>query len=393
MKPKFVAGNRLTLLHSGAEYFPALLAAIDGAKSYVYLETYIFEADETGRKVASALTRASQRGVLVRVLVDGYGGGAFRTTLMPRMVADGVQVMLFQSEFLRPGLFKWRLWRLGRLRLRRLHRKMAVVDGRVAFIGGINVIDDLDLPTPELPPRFDFAVRVEGPLVAAARHAMTRLWLHVVAGSREPSPSGGEQPPAGQDTAAIVLRDNIRHRRDIEMAYLKAISAAKHEILLANAYFLPGIRFRKALIDAAGRGVAVSVLLEGRGEYRLLYYATQSLYGALLHGGVRIFEYDRSFLHAKVAVIDSAWATVGSSNIDPFSLLLAQEANLVTRAPAFATQLRAALVDALEHGAHELKPEDWQHANLGRRLLRYGSYQIVRLLLGAVGFGFEDAAT
>jgi cardiolipin synthase len=309
------------------------------------------------------------------------------------MLLDGVQVMLFQSEFLRPGLFKWRLWRLGRLRLRRLHRKMAVMDGSVAFVGGINVIDDLDLPTPELPPRFDFAVRVEGPLAASAWRPMNRLWQSLTPKGlreREPGPSARGMSPVGEDTAAIVLRDNIRHRRDIELAYLRAIRAAKHEIILANAYFLPGTRFRQALIDAAGRGVSVRVLLEGRAEYRLVYYATQSLYGSLLHGGVRIFEYDRSFLHAKVAVIDSDWATVGSSNIDPFSLLLAQEANLVTRTPAFATKLRAALLEALEHGAHELKPEDWQHANPVHRLLRFGSYQIVRLLFGAVGFGFED---
>ncbi len=395
MTPALVPGNRLTLLNSGAEYFPALLAAIDGARSSVQVETYIFEQDRTGRAVASALSRASRRGVSVRVLVDGYGGGAFRTTLMPQMLADGVQVLLYQSEFLRPGLFKWRLWRLGRLRLRRLHRKMAVVDGRVAFVGGINLIDDLDLPDPELQPRFDFAVRVEGPLAASARHAMSRLWQSV-AGSDlragDADPTEVDLPTAGEESAAIVLRDNVRRRRDIELAYLQAIRGAQREIILANAYFLPGNRFRQALIDAAGRGVSVSVLLQGRAEYRLLYYATQSLYGALLHGGVRIFEYDRSFLHAKVAVIDSEWATVGSSNIDPFSLLLAQEANVVTRTPAFATKLRTALVDALDNGSHELKSADWQHSNVALRLLRSGCYQIIRLLLGAVGFGFEDGA-
>lgn len=386
MKPVFVPGNRLTLLNSGGEYFPALLAAIDGAAASVHLETYIFEADRTGRAVARALTRASRRGVVVRVLVDGFGGGAFATTLMPELRANGVHAMLYQPELFRPGL--------NQGRLRRLHRKMAVIDERVAFVGGINVIDDLDLPTPGLAPRFDFAVRVEGPLAAFAQRAMTRLWqavgnLNVRHRLKTPRRTEKSDPAVGEDTAAIVIRDNFRHRRDIEEAYLHALRGARRDVLVASAYFFPGRRFHQALIGAAARGVTVRVLLEGRAEYPLAYYATQSLYGELLRGGVRIFEYKRSFLHAKVAVIDDDWATVGSSNIDPFSLLLAQEANIITRSPAFTAQLRTALDDALARGADELNPEGWAHANASVRLLRFGSYQVARFLLGAAGFGGE----
>ena len=145
----------------------------------------------------------------------------------------------------------------------------------------------------------------------------------------EPPRHAPDDTPRGDMRAAFVVRDNLRHRRDIEEAYLEAIGAAQQEILLANAYFLPGRRFRRALADAAQRGVQVTVLLQGRVEYRLLHHATQALYGALLGGGIRIFEYHQSFLHAKVAVIDGRWSTVGSSNIDPFSLLLAREANVI----------------------------------------------------------------
>lgn len=392
MTPVFVPGNRLTLLKSGAQYFPALLAAIDAACSSVNVETYIFEADGTGREVANALSRASRRGVTVKVLVDGYGGGAFPTTLMPDMLAAGVHVMLYQSDSSQP-LWNWRRWRLRRLR--RLHRKLAVVDQQVAFVAGINLIDDLDLATPTLPPRFDFAVQIEGPLVASAQRAMNHLWRRVAEGGVKRGGRGMQPvpgPPVGDDSAALVIRDNIRHRRDIEEAYLDAIRHAQREVIVATAYFLPGKRFQQALIGAARRGVSVKVLLQGRAEYRLLYYATQALYGALLHGGVRIFEYRRSFLHAKVALVDLDWATVGSSNIDPFSLLLAQEANVVTRAPAFVAALRSNLIDALENGALELKPDAWRHARLAVRILRFGSYQLVRLLLGAVGFGFEESA-
>ena len=389
MRPVFVPGNRLTLLNSGGEYFPALLAAIDGAQAYVHLESYIFEADHTGRAVAAALCRASRRGALVRVLVDGFGGGAFVSTVMPELQANGVHAMLYQPEHFRPGL--------NQGRLRRLHRKMAVVDQNVAFVGGINVIDDLDMPTPGLAPRFDFAVRIEGPLAAFARRTMTRLWqavgnINVRHRVKVPSRPDNDHPAVGEDTAAIVIRDNLRHRRDIEEAYLHAIRGAQRDVLLANAYFFPGSRFHQALIGAAARGVSVRVLLEGRADYPLAYYATQSLYGELLRGGVRIFEYKRSFLHAKVAVVDDDWATVGSSNIDPFSLLLAQEANVITDSPAFTAELRAALNDAVANGATELDPDSWAHANRSVRLLRFGSYQVARFLLGAVGFGGGEGA-
>lgn len=393
MMPALVPGNRLTLLRCGEEYFPALMAAIDAAERSVHLETYIFAADRTGYALAAALSRASRRGVSVRLLVDGFGGGDFRTRLMPQLLADGVGVKLFRPDFFRPDLHGWRAWRLGPLR--RLHRKLAVVDEKLAFVGGINIVDDMDLPAPVAGPRLDFAVRVEGPLVAAVTHALERLWQNVVPGDGRirASPRGprlNPPPPAGEDAAALVLRDNIRHRRDIELAYLEAIRGATREIILASAYFLPGSRFRRALIEAASRGVSVRLLVEGRAEYRLQYYATQFLYSALLEGGVRVFEYKRSFLHAKAAVIDGQWATVGSSNIDPFSLFFAQEANLVTRAPAFASALRAALADALDHGSEELNAGAWQRSGLAVRLLRFASYQTIRMLLGVFGFEPSD---
>jgi hypothetical protein len=171
------------------------------------------------------------------------------------------------------------------------------------------------------------------------------------------------------------VRDNLRHRRDIERAYLDAIGAAREEIVLANAYFLPGRRFRRALRVAAGRGVRVTILLQGLVEYRLLHYATQALYGNLLAAGIRIFEYQRSFLHAKVAVIDRHWATVGSSNIDPFSLLLAREANVVVLDRRFAEELEQSLAAAMRDGARELPADSWQRQPWYSRLLRSSQLQ------------------
>ena len=185
---------------------------------------------------------------------------------------------------------------------------------------------------------------------------MQRLWALVElvqfrsAATCRCSRSRVGSPRAGTQTAKFVIRDNLRHRRDIERAYLAAIRTAKHEILIANAYFFPGVRFRRALIAAAARGVTVTLLLQARVEYRLLHYASRALYGQLLAAASMIAEYHRSFLHAKVAVIDDRWATVGSSNIDPYSLLMAREANVFVRDPHFADQLRIELLQMIDTG-------------------------------------------
>lgn len=386
MSPEFLPGNRVELLESGADFFPALQAAIAAAQCEVHLETYIFADDATGRAIVAALADAAQRGVAVRVMVDGFGARAFPDGLGRTLVAAGAELEVYRAEVAR--------LRLRRHRLRRLHRKLAVIDGRIAFVGGINIIDDTD--TPGLGPRFDYAVRVEGPLVARIHDSMTRLWRLVgwARLRRRPPPlalpSCARDTPAGTMSAAFVIRDNLRHRHDIEQAYLAAIAAARSEILIASAYFLPGQRFRHALIQAAARGVTVTILLQGQVEYALLHYATQALYGHLLKNGIRIYEYRAGFLHAKVATIDGWWATVGSSNIDPFSLLLAREANVVVKDTGFAQRLRASLLAAIAAHARAIGQADLERSGLIARTLRWMAYGLVRLMLGVTRYGGAD---
>ena len=383
MRTRFLPGNRIDLLETGSDYFPALRAAFAAAQREIHLETYIFEDDDTGRVIAAALMQAAQRGVTVRVLVDGFGARSFAETLMPQMLQHGVDVLIYRPEL---GRFRFQ-----RHRLRRLHRKVTVVDGRVAFVGGINIIDDMHTPG-HTPPRYDYAVSVRGPLLDPIHTSSRRIWELVSwANFKRRFRFKNDYPPLtehqGDMRAAFLIRDNLRHRRDIEDAYLEALGGATRDIVLANAYFLPGRRFRHALMDAAGRGVNVVVLLQGRVEYVLLHYASKALYGALLAGGVRIFQYHRSFLHAKVAVVDDDWATVGSSNIDPFSLLLAREANVIVRDVGFAAKLRASLQRAMAGGAHELRPDDWRREPWLHRLTSWLAYGVVRLMIGLAGYG------
>lgn len=377
---EFRDGNRIRLLYNGTDYFPAIEAAIDRAGREVFLETYIFEYDQTGRRIAEALKRASRRGVTVHLLLDGFGSKSFSREVADDMRAAGVQLLFYRPE----------LAKLRRSSYRRLHRKIVAVDQRIAFVGGINIIDDMDTPG-QTPPRYDYAVSVEGPLVEDVLAVVRRLWelvswsqlqRHLRRRRSVPVPAEA----VGDIRAAFVIRDNIGHRRDIEQAYLDAIDNARTQVVIANAYFLPGRHFRQALMRAAARGVRVVLLLQGRVEYLLLHYATHALYGILLDAGIEIYEYHRSFMHAKVAVVDRRWATVGSSNIDPFSLLLSREANVVVSDGAFADQLGASLERAMAEGSRVVTYETWKRQPLYLRLLSWLSYGGVRFLMGVAGY-------
>jgi cardiolipin synthase len=373
-----VNGNRITLLKSGVEYFPALLAAIDAARREVRVETYIFEDDSTGRAVAAALARAAGRGVAAHLLMDGFGSAGLDRRLAADMEEAGVRFLVY-----RPLISPWTL---RRSRLRRMHRKIAVIDASVAFVGGINIEDD------PVPPRFDYAVRVEGPLVAAVHGVVKRLWSLVnTTRLRARLPDAAPLVPlaevCGRQCAALVVRDNLAHRRDIEQAYLAAFGKARTEILIANAYFFPGQSFRQALMEAAARGVRVALLLQGKVEYVLQHYAARALYGSFLDAGIEIHEYQKSFMHAKVAVVDRHWATVGSSNIDPLSLLLAREANVVIEDDGFAGELRASLLAAMSNDAVQIRRERWAAEPLTVRALMWTSYHLARVLTGVFAYG------
>ncbi|HEY3325793.1 MAG TPA: cardiolipin synthase ClsB [Novimethylophilus sp.] len=377
----FVPNNLITLLRNGADYFPALERAIDGAQVEIHLQTYIFEDDGIGRRVAAALIRAAQRGVTVCVLLDGFGCKDTPKTLIVEMQRSGVEVL-----FYRPKISPWTL---KRNRLRRLHRKIAVVDGKIAFIGGINIIDDMNTPG-HTPPRVDYAVCVQGPLLKSIEASARRLWRRI-AWARLRSVKPSKPTPSalvvrGNMWAAYVVRDNALHRHDIEEAYLAAIEAAYDEIIIANAYFLPGRDFRRALISAAHRGVRVVLLLQGRVEYWLLHYASRALYREFLDAGIEIHEYHKSFMHSKVAVVDRRWATIGSSNIDPMSLWLAREANIVVDDQDFAMQLRDDLEQAIQKGARLIRLDDWNHTSILRRSTTWFIYNLVRLAMGLIGF-------
>lgn len=364
----FTGGNGVDLLRGGDALFPAMHKAINAARHEILVATYIFSDDPSALAMVDALAAAATRGVKVRVVVDGFGSVHALNTLRDRLEPAGVALAVF-----RPVRGWWGWLQPGQLR--RLHQKLCVVDGEIGFVGGINLIDDrhdLRHGWSELP-RLDYAVRLRGPVVAPLEQTARAMWGRAALGrdwrdevreiARSGRPlartrrllrrlrmSGGrralgevparEQPPV---RAAFVVRDNLRQRRSIERSYIAALRSARQRIDIVSPYFYPGRAFRRALKDATARGVEVRLLLQGKADYRIAALAAQALYDELLAHGVRIFEYLPAFLHAKVARVDGHWATVGSSNIDPLSLLVNLEANVVVNDRDFAAALGTAL--------------------------------------------------
>ncbi|MDI1297957.1 cardiolipin synthase ClsB [Methylotenera sp.] len=384
----FVNGNQIQLLRSGTEYFPALLAAIESSTQEIYLQSYIYKDDVTGIQIGDALKNAAKRGVSVNILLDGFGSKDLPKSYVEELEKSGVQVM-----FYRPKISPWSL---KKSRLRRLHQKIAVIDGLIGFVGGINIIDDYDVPNNapnNVPPRVDYAVKIEGKLLPVILANVQKLWRRIawvhmrranLVTSKTIKLTHSLNAQQYNTKAALVLRDNVLHRSDIEDAYLDAISHAKSEIIIANAYFVPGRRFRLALLAAVKRGVKVKLLLQGRMEYFLMF-STHAFYSDFLRSGIEIYEYRKSFMHSKVAVIDSTWATVGSSNIDPFSLLLAREANVVVNDATFAKELRTDLQANIDDGAFRINPHQWAQGNIFKRFVSWIAYGLVRAFLGVIG--------
>lgn len=421
---RWKAENDVSLLENGVQLFPALCAAFDTATTSIHVEMYIFRLDIAGKQLLHHLMLAAKRGLKVRVVIDGFGCAAEDETIVRALRSAGGQCKVY-----RPEPKSLTLKSFDFMRLRRLHRKIVVIDETIGFVGGINFEDDYSIAGSDVrttDARFDYAVRVTGPIVLDLIEALDLLWLRTQKYSKSAigmSPSDDSATHDKKKTArswrhlhlkhlrmrlryfkrnraysrasststssaysivssstsshsssnaesntpfiaslvspsidppnmraAVILRDNLRYRHTIESAYLFHIASAKNEITIANAYFLPGSKLRRALIDAAQRGVKVRLLLQGKIEYQMQYHATRWIYDLFLREDIEIYEYLPSFLHAKVAVIDGV-SIVGSSNLDPFSLLLAREANVLIDDAGFTAQLRQSLENAMTRGS------------------------------------------
>jgi cardiolipin synthase len=403
----FTIHNTVRLFKSGEAFFPALIERIDAATLEVSLETYIFCDDAAGRAISTALMNAARRGVHVRVITDGIGTA--KLPLFDEWAKANVEHRVYN-----PHLF-------GQLGFSRTHRKLAVIDRHFAFCGGINIVDDFEQNGVRLDhARWDFSLEAQGPVVSDVREAFDLQWQRIRLGvkprtsrppDQEPTPDAptpgasrrinrravrarlrarrGLIHAVDQPCVAFVARDNLVNRRAIEKAYLAAISHAEKEVMLANPYFMPGRKLRRALVNAAQRGVRVTLVI-GRKEFVALDYATPFLYRNLLKSGVRIAEYEKTILHGKVAVVDSNWATVGSSNLDALSLVLNNEANMVlVNHENEIVKLRDAILAAF-HDGRPITVEQYAARPAGERLLNWLAYNAYRTMMKMLTIGRYD---
>ena len=367
-------GHALRLLENGEEFFPAVFEAVGAARREVLIETFILFEDKVGLELHATLIAAAQRGVQVDLTIDGYGSPDLSPQYVSALTEAGVRIHVFDPS---P-----RIWGCRTNLFRRMHRKLVVVDSQRAFVGGINYSADqlADFgPTAKL----DHAVELEGPIVeeigrfARAVLATTRAHRPWFA-RRLPQAPQDVGHPAGDAAAIFVTRDNCEHTNDIERHYRVAICAARKRVWIANAYFFPGYRLLHQMRRAARRGVDVRIVLQGEPDMPIVKFGASMLYHHLLRAGVRIYEYCERPLHSKIALADHEWATVGSSNLDPLSLSLNLEANVIIRDREFNDQLAGRLEKMMRHSCKEVRAEELNESRIWVALRNMFVFHLLR---------------
>ena len=354
MSDGWTSGNKIQLLENGEEFFPRILDVIRGAQREILLETFIIRDDKVGQLVKQVLIQAAGRGVQIALTVDGYGSYFLPAEFITELSQAGVVFSMYDPP---P---KWMSFRTNVFR--RLHRKLLVVDGRVAFVGGINLsYNHLCEYGPE--GKQDYAVEVHGPIVNQIRHFMiAQLHNHFEVNESFNKVSVNEVSESkGSSEIVFATRDNDRHHTDIEGYYLQQVRAARHHITIANAYFFPGYRLLKELRNAARRGVKVRLVIQGKPGSTLAMKTAPMLYEFLVESDIDVYEYWERPLHGKIAAIDDEWSTVGSSNLDPLSLSLNLEANLFIRDKQFNAQLQRHMEKLMQQSKIRKINDNWIH--------------------------------
>jgi cardiolipin synthase len=355
-------GNSCQLLRDGIEAYPAMLEAIRGARRYIRLETYMFITDVVGELFGQALAEAAGRGVHVKVLYDAVGSWTSRRGFFEQLRQRGVDIRPFKPFSLSRGL---------RHLLRRDHRKILVVDGRVAFVGGVNISAHW-APVGEQGAGWrDDVLRIEGPAVHELERRFLATWRMAFQEGLERFRHGLHPLRRPRRLAAPrgpVCLTVLSSRRSIHRTYLHAISRARRSVLIAAAYFVPDRRMVAALREAAQRGVEVSLLLNAHSDHPFLEHCARAFYEKLLSAGVRIFEWQRGVLHAKTAVVDGVWGTLGSFNLERLSLVFNHEVNAVFADP----QLGRALEDSFRNdcgNCREVSLEQFRHRPIWQKIV------------------------
>ncbi|MHB2026325.1 MAG: phospholipase D-like domain-containing protein [Elusimicrobiota bacterium] len=360
----YVSGNTLSILENGARAFSAMLEAIDSARQSIHMESYIFGVGAIGREFIRRLSAKARQKISVRLIYDSMGSlGADQAALLNLRMAGG---RILEYHPIAPWRPRWSWWR-------RDHRKILIIDDREAFVGSVNISDDHQPASAGGAGWRDLHFRVKGPAAREINRLFQSVWVRETGDSFEiPNDRAQDVGPA---SVWVAANQEFLHRTRIRSAYLRAVRAARKEILIAHSYFLPGRRLRAALAAASRRGVDVKILVPGQLDVSAVWLAARSRYDYMLRHGARLFEWTGPMLHEKAAVVDGTWSAVGSYNMDRRSLLHNLEVNLHVLDPEFSARL-AAILSADMRQSRELKLDSWRKRPATEKLLERAFFQL-----------------
>jgi cardiolipin synthase A/B len=365
------SGNRIDVLLNGDETFPVMLDEIRKAKSSITFAQYLYANGSIARELAQAFAERCRAGVKTTILLDSHGSGKVPSEIIATMKDAGCTVEYFRRVDAEGIIFPWKLLRYNY----RSHRRVLVIDGRVGFTGGYG-ISEAWTGNGRIPEHWrDTNARIEGPVVRFLQTAFAESWLEatgIAIGGDDYFP---HLEPKGNLSAQIVKSSPTGGSFQNYMLFLLSINSAKTSVLITNPYFIPDEVMTNALLKAAKRGVRVVVLVPGKSDSRFTYTASRSHYGKLLLGGVKVFEYQASLMHAKTIVADGVWATIGSTNFDNRSFALNQEINLTVYDKGTAQKLEKIFSDDLTY-SKEITYEAWQSRGIFERLFDLFSFPI-----------------
>jgi cardiolipin synthase len=366
-----VSGNRIEVLLNGDETFPAMLQEVRRAKSTITFAQYLYEDGSIARELARTFAERCRAGIKANILLDSHGSGKAPSDIIATMKDAGCHVEYFRRIEAEGIIFPWKLLRYNY----RSHRRVLVIDGRIGFTGGYGISEAWtgDGRTPEH--WRDTNARVEGPVVSFLQAAFAESWLETTGIAIGGAGYFPRLDSAGNVQAQIVKSSPTGGSFQNYMLFLLSINSAKKSILITNPYFIPDNVMTEALVKAAKRGVRVIVLLPGEIDSQLTYTASRSHYGPLLLGGVEVFEYKASLMHAKTIVVDGVWSTIGSTNFDNRSFALNQEINLTVYDGGLAHRLEQIFQEDLKY-SQKITYEQWRSRSIFERLWEFFAFPI-----------------
>ena len=379
---RYMLHNTVQLIRGGAPYFDALVQIAQNAQHSLHFQTYIFDEDETGQRVANALCNAATRGVQVYLLVDGYASQNLSASFRQQLQNAGVNFRFFEPVF-----FTYKYY-LGR----RMHHKVLVADGQTGLVGGVNVSNRYN-DMPGVPAWMDWALKVHGEAAAALHKICTRMWQRNVFKKTECLPR--VLPPFTLPDNICKVRvsrnDWVFRRTDISASDREMFTRARSHATVMSSYFWPPSRLLRRIEVAARRGVAVRIVLAGHADVPLAKYAERYLYRRLFRAGIEVYEYQPGVLHAKIAFRDDEWATIGSYNVNNISAFASIELNLDVEDVSTATELRTAVEQIIAHDCRKVIPSAYQlSSNPFRMFLYYGAYLLVHFIFYMFTFYFTQ---